>query len=392
MPNAIHDTKYYELLAEKLLNGTILPDEETILFNWYNSNQDAPIEVPTSFAQNSQELKQRIWRNIQKQRTDKRRGIIFMSLFKLRNIAAAIVFLIIGASVIYLSQNKQPEKVVAASINNTSKPKLILPGGNKATLTLANGEVVSLDDANNGKISSQGNSDVVKLKSGLLAYQQANQANQAIAVASINILSTPRGGQYQVELPDGSKVWLNSYSSLKYPTFFSGKERVVELTGEGYFEVAKNKNMPFKIKVNNMEVAVLGTHFNIMAYSNESTVNTTLLEGSVKVTTPTSSKTITPGEQAKLSANGALNVVNADLEETVAWKNGFFQFSSADMQTVIRQINRWYDVDIIYNGNIDAHFTGTISRSVEADKVLKKLQLTGAFKFEIKNKQVFITK
>lgn len=389
MSTAANNTNYYEALAERFLNGTITPDEEAILFNWYNSQQDAPIEIPTAFAKNSSLLKDRIWQKIEQQKTGRKTPVLLSFLSK-RNIAAAILLTLVGAATFYLLQNNFPTKPSVVS-NNLPKATQILPGGNKATLTLANGEIVTLDDANNGKISSQGNSNVVKLKSGLLAYQQSVTA-AAQPVAAINILSTPRGGQYQVELPDGSKVWLNAASSLKYPTFFSGKERVVELTGEGYFEVAKNKNMPFKVKVNNIEVAVLGTHFNIMAYNNEHTVNTTLLEGSVKVITPTSSKTIVPGEQAKLSTNGALNIVDADLEATIAWKNGFFQFNSADMQSIIKQINRWYDVDVVYNGNVDAHFTGVISRGVDAEKVFKKLQLTGAFKYEIKNKQIFITK
>ncbi|MDI9363855.1 MAG: FecR domain-containing protein [Flavobacterium sp.] len=389
MLNATKDTNYYQQLAEKLLNGTISPKEEMVFFDWYNSQQDTPIEIPILFAKSSEALKQRIWQNIKQQQTPKKTPLALLSFLTVKNVAAATIVTILGVTTIYLLKKNPSTKPVATTVNE--KPKPILPGGNKATLTLANGEVVALDDANNGQISSQGNVVVVKLKSGLLSYQQVGTSAQ-MPVAAINVLSTPRGGQYQVELPDGSKVWLNSYSSLKYPTFFSGKERVVELNGEGYFEVAKNKDMPFKVKVNNMEVAVLGTHFNIMAYNNESSINTTLLEGLVKISTPKGGRTIKPGEQAKLATSGTLSVVNAEIEEAMAWKNGFFQFNSADMQTVIRQINRWYDVDIVYNGDVDAHFTGTISRSVEADKVLKKLQLTGAFKYEIRNKQVFITK
>ncbi len=389
MSTATNNTNHYEAIAEKFLNGTITPDEETILFNWYNSQQDAPVEIPVAFAKNSHLLKKRIWQKIEQQKTGRKTSVL-LSFLSVRNVAAAILLTLIGATTFYLLQNNSPAESSVA-INNLPKSTEILPGGNKATLTLANGEIVTLDDANNGKISSQGNSNVVKLKSGLLAYQQS-VTSVPEPIAAINILSTPKGGQYQVKLPDGTMVWLNASSSLKYPTFFSGKERVVELTGEGYFEVAKNKDMPFKVKVKDMEVAVLGTHFNVMAYTDESTVNTTLLEGSVKIHTPQVSKIITPGEQAQLSANGKMSITNADLEETVAWKNGYFQFASANMQTVIRQVKRWYDADIIYSGNIEEHFTGTISRSVDAEKVLKKLQLTGAFKFEIKNKQIFITK
>lgn len=335
MPTTTNNTNYYEALAEKFLNGTVTPDEEAILFSWYNSQQDAPVEIPVAFAKNSLLLKKRIWQKIEQQKIGRKTSVL-LSFLSVRNIAAAILLTLVGATIIYLLQNNLPAESSVA-INNLPKPTQILPGSNKATLTLANGEIVALDDANNGKISSQGNSNVVKLKSGLLAYQQSS-TTVSEPVAAINILSTPRGGQYQVELPDGSKVWLNAASSLKYPTFFSGKERIVELTGEAYFEVAKNKNMPFKVKVNNMEVAVLGTHFNIMAYNNENTVNTTLLEGSVKVITPTSSKTNVPGEQAKLSTNGALNIVDADLEATIAWKNGFFNLIALICKVLLNKL------------------------------------------------------
>lgn len=391
MPNANQNIKYYEL-AEKWLNATITPEEEKIFFNWYNQGQEAPLTIPENFAKDNNALKQKIWLTIEKKRNVPNQSIAVLRYITFKRVAAAIIFLLIGSATFYLFGLKKTNTLAAENVIEKQNNNSILPGGNKAILTLADGKIITLDDASNGKITHQGNANIIKLKSGLLAYEQIDKANIANTPATINVLSTPRGGQYQVELPDGSKVWLNASSSLTYPTFFSGKERVVELSGEAYFEVAKNKDMPFKVKVNSMEVSVLGTHFNVMAYSDENVIKTTLLEGSVKVIASNISKLIVPGQQTQLTTNGKLTVSDADVDEAVAWKNGFFQFNSADMQTVIRQINRWYDVDVVYAGNIDEHFTGTISRSVEASQVLKKLQLTGAFKFEVKNKKVFITK
>lgn len=389
MPYNVDDKKYYEL-AEKIINGTSTSEEQADFFNWYNQGNDLPVSIPETYAKDLETLQQKIWLGIQIKRITPKKSTGILSFVTFKKVAAAVIFLVIGSTTYFLLSEKKSSPV-AFNTFNQHQAKAILPGGNKAILTLADGSTVILDSANNGSISNEGNSKVIKIKSGLLVYQQ-NTTDAANAVPVVNMLSTPRGGQYQVELSDGSKVWLNASSSLKYPTFFTGKERIVELVGEGYFEVAKNATMPFKVKVKNMEVAVLGTHFNVSAYGDENSINTTLLEGSVMVNTPNTTKKIIPGQQAQLYANGKVAVVDADIEEAVAWKNGFFQFNSADMPTVIRQINRWYDVDIVYKNNVDAHFTGAISRSIDVEKVLKKLQLTGAFNFKINDKQVFITK
>jgi hypothetical protein len=307
----------------------------------------------------------------------------------LPRVAAAILIFCISIAVFKYVNKGSISSTQIASNSATTNEKRFLPGGNKAVLTLANGKTITLDDAKNGKLTSEGNTEIIKLQSGSLAYQKSNNLG---AVAVINTLSTPRGGQYQVELPDGTKVWLNASSSLKYPTFFSGNERIVELSGEAYFEVAKNKDMPFKVKANSMEVNVLGTHFNVMAYNDENIIKTTLLEGSVKVLASNTSKLIIPGQQAQLTTSGKLTVSDADVDEAVAWKNGFFQFTSVDIHTVVKQISRWYDVDIDYDKSISEHFTGTIARNVEANEVFKMLKSTGTIKVEVKNKQVFITK
>jgi transmembrane sensor len=206
-----------------------------------------------------------------------------------------------------------------------------------------------------------------------------------------NTISTPRGGQYQLMLADGSKVWLNAASSLRFPASFVGKERKVELLGEAYFEVAKNAKMPFKVKVNGMEVEVLGTHFNINSYENESTIRTTLLEGSVKINKNNSSSLLKPGQQAQMNKAGEIKIINdADVEEAIAWKEGKFQFDRADIHDIMRQLTRWYDVDVEYKGTVSSHFGGTISRDVNLSQVLNMLHLTGEVKFQVEDRKVVV--
>ena len=193
-------------------------------------------------------------------------------------------------------------------------------------------------------------------------------------------------------LADGSKVWLNAASSLRFPAAFTGKERKVELMGEGYFEVAKNASMPFKVEVNGMEVEVLGTHFNINSYNDEPAIRTTLLEGSVKINKNNTTSLLKPGQQAEVNSAGEVRIINdAGIDEAVAWKNGKFQFDRADIYAVMRQIARWYDVDIEYKGAaIRSHFGGTISRNVNLSQVLNMLHLTGEVKCEVNGKKIMV--
>jgi transmembrane sensor len=228
----------------------------------------------------------------------------------------------------------------------------VAPGGNKAVLTLSNGKTVVLDDAKNGVVAEDGNSKVSKTNDGQLAYTALNGKPTEVLY---NTLTTPRGGQYQLTLPDGSNVWLNSASSIKYPTAFTGGTRDVEITGEAYFEVAKNAAMPFNVKSNGQVVQVLGTHFNVNTYSNEDSIKTTLLEGSVIVRAEggnRKSEVLKPGQQAILK-HDAIQIVNdADTEEALAWKNGLMVFHSADAATILREIERWYNVDVVIKGEL----------------------------------------
>jgi len=308
---------------------------------------------------------------------------------------AAILLAVVGSGTFLLLQQKGSSKplTIAGNIEQTKQIKTDLaPGGNKAVLTLGDGSTIVLDDAKNGALTQQGNTKVFKLN-GKLTYDPANTKNDQIFY---NTISTPRGGQYQIELPDGSQVWLNAFSSLRFPTAFTGKERRVEITGEVYFEVAKNPNMPFKVTIgtpseNASEIEVLGTRFNIMAYKDEAAVNTTLLEGSVKINQDSKAVLLKPGQQARLQDKSIKIIDHVDTEEAIAWKNGYFQFTSASLQQVMRQLARWYDVDISYEGNVpERRFGGKISRDNNASEVLKVLELSKV-KFRIEDKKIIVT-
>lgn len=293
--------------------------------------------------------------------------------------AAAAAILII-ASVILFRPAQQKQIPIAANA--------VMPGGNKAMLTLSDGSIISLDSAANGTLAQQGKTSIHKPVAGQLQYEQL----EAPAVVQYNTLSTPRGGQYQVTLPDGSKVWLNATSSLRFPTAFSGKERRVELHGEAYFEIAHNPNMPFKVTTSNdLTVTVLGTHFNVMAYGDEENLKTTLLEGAVKLEKGAVNKLIAPGQEGKLDKKtGQLTIAEVDAEEAIAWKNGIFQFENADIATITRQLARWYDVDVVFEGPVpQQRFMGLMSRNVPLGSVLKVLETSGA-RFKIEGRKLIV--
>lgn len=300
--------------------------------------------------------------------------------------AALLVGVLAGAAFLLINMNTKSSAVA------DNKPlHNVVPGGNKAVLILADGSQITLDSAGNGAIASQGNMQVIKLNSGQLAYNAGNDTKDA-KVVSYNTLATPRGGQFQIILPDGTKVWLNAASSLRYPTTFAGEERKVQLVGEAYFEVAKMNGKPFSVDVNNMEIQVLGTHFNVMAYRDESSIRTTLLEGAVRINHGARLTNLRPGQQAQLRNSGEMQVLdNVDVEETVAWKNGYLQFNRESLAGVMRQVSRWYDADIAYEGQIpDRQFGGKISRNSSIDEVLKILELSNVH-FRIEGKKITVT-
>lgn len=302
-------------------------------------------------------------------------------------IAAAVLIgtFFTGAYLVWKPDHKNTVAKTETSISGNGHE--IAAGGNKAILTLADGSTIVLDNAKKGIVSTQGGTKVLKLNNGILSYDGDSKTKTLL----FNTISTPRGGQYQLILADGTKVWLNAASSLKFPTAFAGKERKVELLGEAYFEVAKNAAKPFKVEVDGMEVEVLGTHFNINSYDDEASTRTTLLEGSIQINKNNRSSLLRPGQQARLNREGEIRIIeHADVEEAIAWKEGKFQFDRADIHQVMRQISRWYDVEVQFKGIIPKHFGGTISRSVNLSKVLNMLELTGEVRFRVEDHKVLV--
>jgi transmembrane sensor len=295
-----------------------------------------------------------------------RRGRV-ASLFTWSRVAAAVMIIVLcGGGYFFLTRrpHRSPEGTIAR--------KDIKPGCDKAILTLANGDSITLDSAHVGMLTQQG-IIVVVLDSGkgTLVYTVAPSSKlSAASKVTYNTLTTPRGGQYQLTLPDGTKVWLNAASSLTYPTAFSGNERTVQMTGEVYFEVTHDKKKPFKVKVGGQVIEDIGTHFNVNAYTDEPMQTTTLLEGAVRI----GGHVLKPGEKASVETSGTVRVSRGDPEQAVAWKNGLFDFTDNDLPTVLRQLARWYNVDIKYEGKIpDRQFTGMIGRSLTLAQVLKGL-------------------
>lgn len=285
---------------------------------------------------------------------------------------AAAVFVLmccVGGYLLFFNQ-RQPQP--AAGTGSIVAKNDVAPGSNKALLTLSDGSTVALDSAGN-QLIRQG-ATTIRQHNGLLQYK-AQDAESRIAY---NTLTTPRGGQFKIVLPDGTRVWLNAASSIRYPIAFTQNERRVNITGEAYFEVAGNAAKPFMVDVNgSAEVEVLGTHFNINAYKDEAAINTTLLEGKVRVNTNQQPGVILkPGQQASLSTNGTLQVSrDVDTAQVIAWKDGWFQFHMANLPEVMRQISRWYDVEVSYKGDItDAVFEGRIQRNLTLAQMLKILE------------------
>lgn len=283
--------------------------------------------------------------------------------------AAAVVFIVAASGAWFLLQHR---KQVTHHVPEVAAA--IAPGANKALLQLSNGKTIVLSDTQNGVVGRQGSAQIVKTDNGVLAYQRGTAA--ADNTVEYNTMITPRGGQFRIVLQDGSTVWLNAASSLKYPVEFNGAERVVELTGEAYFEVAARLGQPFRVKSKGQEVLVLGTHFNINAYPDEAMTATTLITGKVKVSGAGYAGVLQPGEQVQQQENSQWQLLrNVDTETVMAWKNGYFSFNKANIVTVMRQLARWYDVNVIFETkNTEQAFVGEIPRNVSLEKALEILQ------------------
>ncbi len=390
----MHVSQNILLLIEKYQSGTISSEEMQELNHWYHSFSDNKAEITLSTTLTEEDLSELIKNKTLASIAGEGGSRPFWVRHRrwLMPAAAAALAVILGTY--FLTQSSASTKEIPETETaETPPPQDLAPGGDKALLTLEDGSVIVLDSASKGIISLQDNIKVVKLANGQVVYEINGRQLSPVEETAYNTISTPRGGQFQVTLSDGTKVWLNAASSIRFPVVFTGNERKVEITGEAYLEVAKNVNMPFRTKVGDSEIEVLGTHFNVNAYDNETAIRTTLLEGRVNVHAPDKTvKPLSPGQQSAIHRSGKVQVLNnADTEEAVAWINGRFQYNSTDIGTILRQIERWYDVDVEYRGKVNMRFTGQLNRSVFASKIFEKLALTDEVSFKIDGRKIIVS-
>jgi len=383
-------------LINKYLLNEATAEEEKLLLNYYNTLQKNELEWDEHLMGDEDSVKAELYSKVLleiKAREAAPKKIIFLRGWF---VAASVTFLLMASSVAFLYLKHDSSSLLTKNNSHSLIKDDIAPGGNKALLTLANGSKIALDDASNSVLAQQAGVKITKTAHGQLVYtiEKPLPGSETSAQLAYNSIETPKGGQYQVDLPDGSKVWLNASSSLKYPTNFIGNVRSVELTGEAYFEVAKNPKKPFQVVSSSQVIEVLGTHFNISSYTDEPSVKTTLLEGSVKVlsTKTSQSKLLRPGEQSNINyLNKSFSVQQVNTEEVVAWKNGYFLFVDEDLKSVMSKFARWYNVDVEYRGNIDnLRFGGIVSRSKGLTQALKIIEQTGNVKIKIEGRRVTI--
>jgi len=368
-------------LLQKYKTGTCTAEEKAIVESWHIK------EIASSdFMPDEEELErvgQSIWAALpvhENQYARSRTRHLWM-----RYAAAAILFCT-AITIFYIYAGKTDKSKLQMSQVERFKND-IKPGGNKAILVLASGQTVTLDDAGAGVLAHEGETGIRKTAEGKLVYEHEGKKSQ-VAVLT-NKLSTPKGGQYQVRLSDGTKVWLNSASTLVYPAVFNGINREVELSGEAYFEVAKNKLMPFVVHSNKQSVQVLGTHFNINSYPSEESIKTTLIEGSVQVSSGGNTCLLKPGQQAE-NTDG-IRVKKADTEQVLSWLNNDFNFKDENIESIMRKLERWYDITVVYEGKIsEIDYGAEISRSKTLVQVLKILEKTGSVHFKIEGRRVTV--
>ena len=404
MPTTAQD---YTSLFQKLLDKGLSPQDTVVIREWLGSDvPDATaaalilkqLEQPVHQNQISPELMASLDARLPFIFSrDQVHSIPFYKRTVVRYAAACILLLATGVG-LWLQYKPAPAPVAKM---HTPAPNNIAPGKDGAVLTLADGSKVVLDSLGNGVVATQNGATLV-LKNGQLVYDNGQAAAAGMAY---NTMSTPKGRQFKLLLPDGTGVWLNAASSLRYPVAFTGKERKVEIQGEAYFEVAKltdpatGMRVPFKVQVNaKTEIEVLGTHFNINSYEEEGIVSTTLLEGSVKVLNNGKSALLQPGQQARVAgvkprtgANQQIEIIaHADVEKVMAWKNGVFNFQDASLAEVMRQLERWYDIEVVYEKGIPTlEFIGKMGRDLPLTDVLRGLEMSKVH-FRIEGRRVIV--
>ncbi len=385
--------QYFHLgdLISKYLKNELAPDEKTELDLWLKTderNQElfdkiteevyAGTQPPTFSAAEKEKAWEQIKKNTGHHKNTTRPARAGQSLIYIA--AAASVLLVIGLAVTTYFNKKAEQALHVLAI---------LPGSDNAVLTLTNGSQVVLSDARAGEIGRQQNVEIKQTAKGWITYTAEGPAQTG---AAFNTLTTPRGGQYAIILQDGTKVWLNAASTLKYPVVFAGNERQVELSGEAYFEVAKNAEKPFLVKTAGQTVRVLGTHFNVNSYADEKATRTTLLEGKVTVTGNTGGQTLKlrPGEEAITAGSKVQLAAAPDIDGAMAWKEGKFLFNNTDLHTVMRMLSRWYDVDVEYQGPVaEHHYSGRISRNAPVSQVFEILKTSG-INFIINGRKIIV--
>lgn len=366
-------------VLDKISSGNYSLEEEAIAKLWLHQlhqNDEAGLSE-----QELREVSDQMWLSLERnekqpQLNKYRKSVVYMA-------AAASLALIIGVGLYFNQQQPLPKSTQFKAFTND-----IPAGSNKAYLTLASGKKLALTNSANGTLAEEAGVKITKSADGQLIYTIADQGKKVSS--GYNSIETPRGGQYQLNLPDGTKIWINSASSLKYPASFATlKERRVELSGEAYFEVAKDKAHPFIVKSGRQEIQVLGTHFDVNAYPDEQLIKTTLLEGSVKLNEQVVLK---PGEQSSLKGE-KFTVKEVNVNDAVDWKNGEFVFTNESLTSILKKVSRWYDVEIKYVHtpvNMPT-FTGSVSRSENISGVLKMLEETSNVRFSIEGRQVMVS-
>ncbi len=361
--------KNAKVLFSKLKAGTCTKAELQLIKRWllyYQAGEPSEL-TDEDFVKADEDIWQMVQKGLIKETKTRK---LWSPLFKIGTAAAILLFVLGIGFYSYLETGKQQTIISESSYD-------IKPGGNNAILTLSNGQKVNLTDVENGELVELGGIKITKVLDGQLIYTVLDTKLKSSQIA-YNTIETPQGGQYQLRLPDGTNIWLNAASSLTYPTNFTdAKERRVELKGEAYFEVAHDEAIPFKVITDKQEVNVLGTHFVINAYLNEPFTRTTLLEGSVAVskTGLHDTKVLKPGQQSLVSSDYQIQVMKANIDHEIAWKNGLFSFQNTTLYDVMNEFERWYDVKIEYRGNVpNRKFSGKIYRNINASEALQILR------------------
>lgn len=371
------------------VQNTLTPEEREELDEWVTESDENLELFERLTDEDNIEIGIQKYLQVEKTKADALKGIKSKireeKSYKIWPWVVAVCFVLAAIS-FYMFQLRPKNNYTEKPITKINSPSDIAPGENKAVLTLSNGRTIILDGSASQTLATEGQINIRK-KNGELLY---NGKSDEVAINSISI---PRGGQYKIVLSDGTKVWLNAESTLKFPASFVGNKREIELTGEGFFEVAREATRPFIVSVlsrtgTNQKVTVLGTHFNINAYQDEGKIFTTLLEGSVKVENNGVTKILKPGEQA-VSQKG-IEVLSADVNEAVAWKEGKFLFHDATIESIGEQIKRWYDIDVEYQGKIKELFNTEVQRNVPLSKLLDGLEGTNQVQFKIEGKKLII--